>query len=119
MLVIVSIILLIIGLFSTKINISGQAPPLPVVQQAAVQYGYPTIVLNKHAAFVIFGTTEAAGKNFIFEDIPYLVIGVFDDGDMENLNIYILSAPHYVPLSHDILKLSAQASPKFLYTLYA
>lgn len=54
--------------------------------------GNRAAVLNKKAAFDIFGT-EAANGNEIYIDMkPYIVVGVIDDGDNENLKVFIPSS---------------------------
>jgi hypothetical protein len=45
--------------------------------------------LNKKAAFDLFGTLDAAGNTFESAGRAYRVTGVLDDGDAQQLNIYI------------------------------
>ena len=58
-------------------------------RQDAVQYRHAVAVLNEYAAFKIFGTIESTGNVFTMNSITYVVVGVIDDKDMDNLNVYI------------------------------
>ena len=53
------------------------------------QYKHTVAVLNERAAFDIFGTIEATGNVLTLNKTIYAVIGVINDKDAENLNIYI------------------------------
>jgi hypothetical protein len=63
--------------------------------QEALQHAHNAAVLNKTAAFEMFGTIYAAGNELRIENMPqggpsvYRVLGVIDDGDEENINVYV------------------------------
>jgi hypothetical protein len=50
------------------------------------------IVLNKAAAFALFGSYHITGKTVQLREAPWLVSGVLDDGDDENSIIYVPSS---------------------------
>ena len=63
--------------------------------QEALNHAHNVVTLNKIAAFEIFGNIYAGGNELWINNMPtgspsvFRVIGVIDDGDNENLNIYI------------------------------
>jgi len=54
----------------------------------AVAYGHRVVVVNKQAAFDLFGTYEPTGNTLQISGMPYRILGVIDDGDTDNRNIY-------------------------------
>jgi hypothetical protein len=46
-------------------------------------------VLNRAAAFRLFGSENIAGRTLTMEGIPWLVTGVMDDGDKDNPRVYV------------------------------
>jgi len=57
--------------------------------QDALIHGHRVAVLNKSAAFELFGNIYAAGNELSIDNMPYRVAGVIDDGDADNFNIYV------------------------------
>ncbi|MCL2405809.1 MAG: ABC transporter permease, partial [Defluviitaleaceae bacterium] len=55
----------------------------------AFKYGHRVAVLNKQAAFALFGSVESTGNEIIMNNIPYIVVGVINDADRDGLNIYV------------------------------
>ncbi|MDR0400333.1 MAG: ABC transporter permease, partial [Treponema sp.] len=49
-------------------------------------------VLNRAAAFRIFGSDAVAGRTLTIEDAPWLVTGVMDDGEEDSPRVYIPAA---------------------------
>jgi cytochrome c oxidase subunit IV len=63
--------------------------------QEAIQHAQNVAVLNETAAFVMFGNIYAAGNELYIDNMKhrglsvYRVLGVVDDGDEENINVYV------------------------------
>jgi len=55
----------------------------------AVEYGHRVVVVNKQAAFDLFGTYKPTGNTLQISGMPYRILGVIDDGDTGNRNIYM------------------------------
>ena len=58
-------------------------------REYAVRYSHQVAVLNEAAAFALFGSSEATGNEVIMRGSPYIILGVINDGDSENLNMYV------------------------------
>jgi len=56
---------------------------------AAWQAGNREAVLNRAAAFQLFGNNELVGQTLKLEGANWLVAGVLDDGDAENPRVYV------------------------------
>jgi len=56
---------------------------------AAWQAGNRAAVLNRAAAFQLFGNNEVTGQTLKLEGANWLVSGVLDDGDAENPRVYV------------------------------
>ena len=68
--------------------------PYPVISgrffsQAQHDYQNRVALLNEKAAFDLFGSSQASGSNCFLGGQPYVVIGVIQDADDKNRNIYI------------------------------
>jgi len=48
-----------------------------------------SVVLNELAAFEIFGNNNIIGEKILLYDEPYTIVGVINDQDTENKNVYI------------------------------
>ena len=57
--------------------------------QEALIHAHRVVVLNERAAFELFGDIYTAGNELSMSNMPYRVVGVIDDGDEENLNVYV------------------------------
>ena len=57
--------------------------------QDALIYAHNVVVLNKTAAFKMFGNIYASGNEMQIGNTPFRVVGVVDDGDSETPNVYI------------------------------
>jgi len=55
----------------------------------ATSEGHRVAILNEQAAFDLFGAMNIAGNVLQINGEPYLVLGVIDDGNSDNLNIFI------------------------------
>lgn len=62
-------------------------------REDAVRYNHRAAVLNKRAAFELFGTTTATGNELIIRGLTYVVTGVINDLDNDVLNIYTPTTP--------------------------
>jgi len=61
-------------------------------REYAVRYRHRVAVLNMQASFALFGTMEATGNEIIINNLPYIVAGVIDDGEPDEVIIYVPSS---------------------------
>lgn len=57
----------------------------------AQDYISKVVVMNEKASFDIFGGMDVTGNTISLMQNSYLVVGVIDDGDRDNRNLYVLA----------------------------